>query len=224
MFKLTSINKKEALRYLGYGDNAPNEKISAVIDDCEKQLLNVIQVKFLYNIFDISVNKDGVQIYESNLVLTGKDIVNHLENCTKLAVMCCTLSFGADKLIRQYQVSDMTRAVISDSLSSAAIEQVCDYVEQEIKLKYPNMYQTFRYSPGYGDLNINIQKDILDLLQAQKKIGLCTNESFILTPKKSVTAFIGMSNNQIKQKSRGCQSCNLGEKCPFRKKGERCGV
>ena len=86
-----------------------------------------------------------------------------------VVVMCCTLSFGVDRIIRQYQISDMARAVICDSLSSAAIEQVCDYIEQEIKQKYPNMYQTFRYSAGYGDLSIDIQKNILDLLQAQKK-------------------------------------------------------
>lgn len=224
LLKIENINKKEALRYLGYGNNTPSGKISAIVDDCEKQILNAAQPKFLYNIFDITIETDCVKVNDTKLVLKGKDIVNHLEDCKKLAVMCCTLSFGVDKIIRQHQVSDMTRAVICDSLSSALIEQVCDYVEQEIKQKYPNMYQTFRYSAGYGDLNIDIQKDILDLLQAQKKIGLCTNETSILTPKKSVTAFIGLSEKQIKPSSRGCQSCNLGGNCQFRKRGEHCGI
>ncbi len=224
MFKLESINKKEALRYLGYGNSIPDNKILSIVDDCEKQLLNVIQPKFLYNIFNITVNSDCVKLNDTTLILRGKDIVNHLENCSMVVVMCCTLSFGVDRIIRQYQISDMARAVICDSLSSAAIEQVCDYIEQEIKQKYPNMYQTFRYSAGYGDLSIDIQKNILDLLQAQKKIGLCTNESSILTPKKSVTAFIGLSQTQIKQKSRGCQSCNLNGTCKFRKRGEHCGI
>lgn len=224
LITLENINKKEALRYLGYGNNTPNKKISSIVDECEKQLLSIMQPKFLYSIFDIAIKSDCIEVIDTNLILKGNDIINHLEGCSNLAIMCCTLSFGVDKLIRQYQVSDMTRAVICDSLSSASIEQVCDYVEQEIKQKYPDMYQTFRYSAGYGDLSIDIQKDILDLLQAQKKIGLCTTESSILTPKKSVTAFIGLSKNQIKYKSRGCQSCNAKDTCQFRKRGEHCEI
>ena len=56
---------------------------------------------------------------------------------------------------------------------------------------------TYRYSPGYGDLTISHQSDILSLLNAQKLIGLSALESAILVPVKSVTAFIGWKRRNV---------------------------
>ena len=83
---------------------------------------------------------------------------------------------------------------------------------------------TFRYSPGYGDLPLDIQKNFLNVLDAQKKIGLTTSENFLLFPRKSVTAIIGIINKNIKIKERNCQECNNYKNCSFRRKGENCGA
>ena len=222
MISIKSINQTEALRYLGYGNNTPDEKIQEIIDDCEQELLKVITPRFLYRRFNIT--RDGENIIPDNcrLTLKGKDINSHLIDCNSIILMCATLSDGVDKLIRISQIKDMTSAVIIDSLASAAVEYLCNQVEKEIRNEFPNLYQTWRYSPGYGDLPIEIQHDFLDALNAQKEIGLCVNESDILIPRKSVTAIIGLSEHEIIQKKRGCQSCNLRETCAFKRKGEHC--
>ena len=222
MISITSIDQTEALRYLGYGENTPDEKIQEIINDCEQELLKVIAPRFLYRRFDIMREDKNIFLDNCKLKLTGTDINSHLTDCNSLVLMCVTLSVGADKLIRINQINDMTRAVILDSLASAAVEQVCNKVEEEIRNEFPNLYQTWRYSPGYGDLTIDIQHDFLNVLNAQKKIGLCVNESNILIPRKSVTAIIGLSEHEITQKKRGCQSCNLRETCTFRRRGEHC--
>ncbi|MFA9422765.1 MAG: methionine synthase, partial [Sedimentibacter sp.] len=78
---------------------------------------------------------------------------------------------------------------------------------------------TFRYSPGYGDVPISHQGDILAALNAQKLIGLSVSDSSILIPRKSVTAFIGFSNSdRINKKS--CYNCNLFGNCSFSKEGD----
>ena len=47
-----------------------------------------------------------------------------------------------------------------------------------------------RYSPGYGDWDLPVQREVLELVEA-KSIGLSLTETFILQPRKSVTAVIG---------------------------------
>lgn len=223
MINLNHIEKEEALRYLGYGINKPDEKTQDIINDCESELILVIKPRYLYKVFDINISENGYILNNCKLMLNGNDIKNHLNDCEKAVLMCATLSAEVDKLIRTTQISDMTRTIILDSLASAAIEQVCDKVEELIKSEFADYFQTWRYSPGYGDFPIEIQKDFLDVLDAPKKIGLMATQSSILTPRKSVTAIIGLSKNQIPKRTRGCQSCNLKETCAIRKEGEHCG-
>ena len=83
---------------------------------------------------------------------------------------------------------------------------------------------TFRFSPGYGDYPIELQKDFLRILDAQRKIGLTVNDNFMLVPTKSVTAVLGLSKNPIEQKKRGCAVCNMRDKCKYRRNGEHCGL
>jgi 5-methyltetrahydrofolate--homocysteine methyltransferase len=221
--KIEFIDQKEALRYLGYVGNDPEDNIQKILDVAEKQVLDVIEPRYIYKCFDIDSITDKVVLDNCKLELVGNDIVNHLKGCTKVILMCATLSINVDRFIRVTQITDMTKAVIIDSLASVAIENVCDNIQEEIQQEYNKYFQTYRFSPGYGDFPIEIQKDFLTVLDAPKKIGLTTTEDNILTPKKSVTAVIGLSESQIVREKRGCQSCNMKNNCMYRRKGERCG-
>lgn len=46
--------KKEAVRYLGYGRNAVDEKTSALIESAFKELDSAANPKFVYRIFDLT--------------------------------------------------------------------------------------------------------------------------------------------------------------------------
>ncbi len=218
---MDSINQKEALRYLKYGNNLPDENIQQIMNECEKKLLSVIKPRYTYKVFDIKIS-DKVYLENCTLTLNGNDIKKHLENCSKAVLMAVTLSADTDKFIRNSQISNMTEAVILDSMASVCTEQLCDEVEEEIHKNFPQYFHTWRYSAGYGDFPISIQSDFLDVLDAQKRIGLCVTSSNILTPKKSVTAVIGLSETPVNYKKRGCITCNMNKNCQYRKNGEHC--
>ena len=110
-----------------------------------------------------------------------------------------------------------------NSLAAAAIEQVCDEAERLIAERVSEPYFTFRFSPGYGDYPLDTQKRLLRLLDAPRKIGLSLNDSLLLTPVKSVTAVIGLSDQPIPRGKRGCAICSLRETCAYRRKGTHCG-
>lgn len=60
--KLTSLNRKEALRYLGYKKNAPDERVEELMDECEELVLKTAVPRFIYKKLDFTVNEDGVHL------------------------------------------------------------------------------------------------------------------------------------------------------------------
>lgn len=214
MMTLEKLNRSEAIRYLGGAGIQMNDQMEVLMDECEKMVLEKAAPKFLYIELDLPCDT----------IMGGRDIANHLDGCEKAILMCATLGAEIDKLIRISQISDMAKAVVLDSFASVAVEQVCNKVDEIIAEKYDGYYMTFRFSPGYGDYSISLQQDFLRMLDAPRKIGLTTNENFLLMPTKSVTAVMGLSKNPIERKKRGCAICNMRGKCRFRKNGEHCGL
>ena len=222
-----NINKKEVLRYLGYKNQEIQDDLNTLIDNCIEEAKKISKPLYTYKIFDVEVMPDkNIKILGTNLVLKGRDIYNHLKDAKKCAIMAATLGVSMDNTIRVLGKTNMTKSLILDSCSTEAIEKVCDKAEEEIKAiaKDEGYITNFRYSPGYGDLAIDIQPDIISILNANKSIGLTTTESCILLPRKSVTAIIGFldKGSQIVNK-RGCENCSSYHNCNFRRDGVSCG-
>lgn len=214
MITLEKLNRSEAIRYLGGAGIQMNDQMEVLMDECEKMVLEKAAPKFLYIELDLPCDT----------IMGGRDIANHLDGCEKAILMCATLGTEIDKLIRINQISDMAKAVVLDSFASVAVEQECNKVDEIIAEKYNGYNMTFRFSPGYGDYPISLQQDFLRMLDAPRKIGLTTNDNYLLMPTKSVTAVLGLSKNPIERKKRGCAICNMRGKCRFRKNGEHCGL
>lgn len=213
MIKLEKLNRNEAIRYLGGAGIQMNEQMEALMNECEKTVLEKAAPKYRYIELDLPCEK----------IMGGNDIANHLEGCEKAILMCATLGAEIDRLIRINQISDMAKAVVLDSFSSVAVEQVCNKVDELVAEQYDGWKMTFRFSPGYGDYPLSLQQDFLRMLDAPRKIGLTTNDNFLLMPSKSVTAVMGLSRNPIERKKRGCAICNMRGKCRYRRNGEHCG-
>lgn len=221
--EIKTINRAEAFRYMGYKGGAIPANIDALSTECEQSLLAKITPKFVWRVFDIEKTSEGVEVKNTALVFKGKNIAAHLRGCEKCVLLAATLGAGADGVIRAYEVSAMEKAVVADSLASAAIEQVCNAAEQEIQSQLAGYNFTWRYSPGYGDFPLDIQGEFIKTLDAGKRIGLSVSESLILTPRKSVTAVMGISEQEISKGRRGCGCCNLKGQCEYRKRGSHCG-
>ena len=48
-----------------------------------------------------------------------------------------------------------------------------------------------RFSPGYGDLPLALQREVFAALDCPRRIGLTLSDSLLMSPTKSVTALIG---------------------------------
>lgn len=219
--KLSSIDKDEALRYMGFGDTIPDESFKARIDTIESELINTVSPRFIWRIFKLI--HDSNDICCGGITLTGNSITEHLSGCSDAVFMAATLSSQGDTMIAKAQARSMTDALITDALASAGIEQICNKAELLIGQELKDKYMTWRFSPGYGDLPIDLQEDILKVLDTQRKIGLTVTDSSVLIPTKSVTAIIGISDKPLKRTQQGCAFCNMRDCCQFRRKGVHCG-
>ncbi len=220
--KIEELDKNEALRYLGGG--SPNGEMYDMLCRCEKRLLKTLTPRYVYAVYPTETSSQGVKLTGSSVTLLGKDIAAHLAGCNKALLLCVTAGQQTDRLIRALEAENIAEAAVTDSLASVAAERICDLAQQEIFSAFPNIYGTDRYSPGYGDLPLELQPAILELCDAQRKIGLHATDSLLLTPRKSVTAIIGLSDSPIPKKDRAqsCESCPAAQSCTIRKNGGHC--
>lgn len=220
------VNRNEVLRYLGYKKGDIGESISRLIDECIEEIKKYSNYKYTYKLFTIKQLEEEIELLNSKLILKGSDISHHLKDSTMCAVLGVTLGSLVDTKIKFYEKTNLTKALILDACASTAIEWVCDEASNKIKEEALNDYDlgiTYRYSPGYGDFGIDIQPEIINALEAQKKIGLTVTETNILIPRKSVTAIIGFQDKNIISIHPGCRACNNAKWCQLRKGGNYCG-
>lgn len=218
------INIAEAVRYMGYRGYSPGDNEMQMITECAEQLKKQIAPAYIYRAFPIEFADEGVKLRGTRLVLKGKDIREHLKGCHSCVLFCATAGAKADELIRQKEAEDIIQGYMTDCLASAAAEGICNAVEAEIADKLRGKHLTWRFSPGYGDLPLDIQPELLGVLEAGKRAGVSCTDSLLMVPRKTVTAVIGISDQPIEQKRRGCELCGMKDKCTFRKVGERCGT
>lgn len=222
-------DKKEILRYMGYGD-INNVSYIPLIDECLSEIEKVYRPRYVYKVFDIEKKtSDGekyIKVLGTNLCLCGNDIYAHLKNSKKCAVMAATLGIEVDNLIRRTQNSDMLKALTFNACATELIEKLCDKAENEIKAIADKNGDdiNFRFSPGYGDLPIDTQEKTLLVLDAMRKIGLTVTKNSIMIPSKSVTAIIGFVKKDSDRKSvkSSCDICSMRDNCMFKKGGTTC--
>ncbi len=219
--EITQINRAEALRYMGY-THEPDERISAVIDQCEQELLKEARPQFVWRVFNIQRSGREIFLSDCDFELEGHDIAEHLRGCDKAAVVCSTLSSSADRFLKKLDVSDSMKALITDALANAMVEQVSEEARQDIINNMPGYATTWCYGAGYGDFPIECAPLLIASVDAVRKIGVCCTATHMLTPRKTIIGVIGLFRGELDKKRRSCEDCNLKETCKFRAYGTRC--
>ena len=220
---VTQLDIDEVLRYMGCPPEKADALLRAQVEACARELLEVIRPRWSWRVVGVGFEPEGVRL-EGGLLLPGADLRAHLAGCGRAAVFCATLGAETDALIRRAERQDMARALTLDCCASAAVEAVCDQIEAEVQGRFPGCSFPFRYSPGYGDLPLDVQGPLLELLDAPRRVGLCASASHILTPRKSVTAILGVAEGEIERTKRSCLSCPAQGGCQYRKAGGHCGI
>ena len=222
------IDVMEALRYLGAGRNPPPE-LREQVSSAARELMSALRPRWTWKLFRLSrEDREGTFfLYDSTLnrvvlTLKGQSAGTMLSSCCQAVLLACTLGAEFDAMLRAAQARDMADAVILDACASAWVEAGCGAAEREIAARLPGQFLTDRFSPGYGDLPLSLQRDICAILDTPRRLGVYVTDSLLMNPSKSVTAFLGLSDRPQMARIRGCGYCAMRETCPLRKGGQRC--
>lgn len=106
----------------------------------------------------------------------------------RITLFASTLGFALDDRIQDYMSRNMVLdSQLLDAWSSESLEALNDAFDTV--LRNENGEGTIRFSPGYGDIAVNINRSFLEFLNVP-----CINahsETGILSPVKSTTCMIG---------------------------------
>lgn len=208
---------KEAIRYLGYGRNAADERTGSMIEKAFEEVKKTAGPRSIWRVFDIEWMEDG-RIKAGSLQISSGSLSRNLKGCPKMVLFGATLGAGIDRLITRTSLTDMAKAVILQACAAAYLEEYCDRTQEKIgsELEKDGLYLRPRFSPGYGDFDIHYQEPLMRMLDCAKTIGLTMTDSFMMTPTKSVTAVIGASPVKERCPAAGCEVCDKQD-CEYRR-------
>lgn len=161
---------------------------------------------------------------EIHSILIGDDIHRLLDDCSEAVLMAVTLGTALERRLMQEEVTNISNAYLLDVCASQAVEETADLYESCLReeILSAGKYLTNRYSPGYGDFPLSVQKILLEILNAGRAIGLTLTKTDLMVPRKSITAVLGISDRPKPDVYGGCRHCPLLTKCSWREHGDRC--
>lgn len=213
--RLSKINIDEVKRYAGlrHSENFPENYVR---DACrEIQLLAIpkgIYQEYTYDSTTYTIcSNPPIQV-------EGDSIRNHLAKSSKVYVLAVTIGEDVEKRSNDlFKQKQYTLGLLLDSAATTAVEQVADQLNEIINtiIIKQGYKPTWRFSPGYGNWSLDVQKDLAAIIKAEQ-IDISVTENQLLFPRKSVTAIIGcMPSNECLTTQRGCSSCSQ-KNCPSR--------
>ncbi len=188
------INVREAARYLGATVQKNREAYLATLAELEALVPEVraaMTPRACFTKLPATVSGGALRIGDIDLI--SRSLAINLKNCASVYLFAATVGLFADRMISKYARTSPAKSVMCDALFSAAVEGLCERLERELaEREFPARFRP-RFSAGYGDLDLSVQREIISLLSADKKIGVTLTGSLQMTPSKSVTAFLGVN-------------------------------
>ena len=135
----------------------------------------------------VSSDENGVEFPFGRV--ESRDIAKNLFGCKEAFVFAVTLGHGVERLLYKTSLLSAADFFIFDAIGSALAESVCDVAEEIIK---GDITCKPRFSPGYGDFPLSVQKHILSELNAEKLLGITLTDTNLMIPQKSITAVMGV--------------------------------
>ena len=178
------IDERELWARLGGIGAVGDDKIQTVVAEISKV------TSAAYSACELSVTiNNGSCICTDGLTIAGESFAKIAGASRRILVLGATLGAGVDRLIRRVSAMSVAEGFIYDAVASAMVEGLVDLAMIRTT---SGKEHTHRFSPGYGDMPLELQGDIIALLDAGKRMGIALNESGLMSPSKSVTAFVGI--------------------------------
>ncbi len=211
------LRLSEILRYAGFKGHKADRLTLEKIEKLQQEILSSVNPKSIYREFAFQKTGDS-EIVIDGVSFKSKKLVSHLKNSQSIILFAATLGVESDIILRKHAACEASDFLLSQAIMAEAVEVYSNEILDALALEYEKKGLFFRprFSAGYADLDLTAQKDFFSLLEITKRIGVSLNEECMMTPSKSVTAFIGVTKEKECQKNQ-CLSCDETD-CDFRRR------
>lgn len=211
-----AIEPRQVLRYLGMGGKTPEAELAALVEQSIAEFRRAADYRVCW--LEAGVDEwtpDGVQL--EVLHLPGCSIARSLRDCLRVVLFAATTGIEAEQQRKRAAVTSPARALVLDAVATAAAEALCDRfcADRARELAPRGLFLRPRFSPGYGDLPLEVQRPLLACLDSRRKIGLALSQSLMMTPQKSVSAIVGLGKQGCTAPRHDCENCDKRD-CAFR--------
>ena len=222
---LSAVDAGEVWRYAGFpgGPSGEDEPLEALFEEVLAQSRGVFRYDVCYRRFPLRF-EDGMPVLP--FAHSSKGLARCLRGSREAVMMAATVGIGTDRMIARAQRESAARALLWQALGAERVEALCDTFCADLLKESadPGIRETPRFSPGYGDLPLEKQKDFVRILDCSRQIGVSLSETLLMTPSKSVTAIFGIlpacedgeTGEVADRGGQGCRGC-AAKDCMFRK-------
>lgn len=210
------VNEREVWRYSGYLglQESVDDELGKLLDSVKEELKGAFVYRVCYRRMELSWQEDRPQLTFGR---DSEDLAKCLKGSSEVILFAATVGLEVDRHIAKYQRFSPTKALLMQALGAERVETLCNVFNREMKEQalQEGFSCTPRYSPGYGDLPLETQREVFRLLDCNRQIGISLNESLLMTPSKSVTAIFGLGKCVGKATEHKCENCTKTD-CQFR--------
>lgn len=187
-------NRREILRYAACGQ--ADGRTQALMEQCIAEIEPMLCYRVCFTRFPIEAEGDALDLGFASVQSCA--LAKNLSSCGEIVLFAATVGLAPDRLTARYASVSPAKALFFDAIGAERVEALCDAFCAELKANESEKggFTRPRFSAGYGDLPLALQKDIFRALSPERNIGATLRESLIVSPSKTVTAIVGIGKNK----------------------------
>ncbi len=207
------ILPQKVCRYLGIGLSKPDEQLEALIDNSIDEFRKIARFRACFRIVPCQTSEQGTDL--DVFFAPGKNLAKNLSHCNQAILFAATAGLETERQRKRKEVVSPSSALVLDAVGTAAVESFCDLLCNTWKNEFVGSFLRPRFSPGYGDLPLELQGPLLESLDAKQLIGVTLTNAYLMLPQKSISAIVGIGKTGCVHPEQDCQICNKTN-CEFR--------
>ncbi len=186
----------EIKKYLGEkkGVTEITPNIENIIEKMTKLGKDIATPIGAYSVMKIEEKKENL-IRLEKFTLSGKRISQVLKDSVYVVLLATTIGAKLEEKVEDMErEGKFTEALILDAVGSTISDQAMDFIHANVRAEFQRkgFSLTMRFSPGYGDLPLTVQSELIHY-SGGEEIGIRVTSSHMMIPRKSVSAIIGLN-------------------------------
>ena len=193
-----AIPRGEVLKRLGYPTASfeLQEPVRSIFEDALREAAGLMRSRAAYRALRIESNDgNAVRFQGTEFSIESRQVAKLMAHAKAAVCFAATVGPALDEAVSgRMRNGDMLMATILDAIGSETADAAADELHWKIlsrRAEAAGCPVTARFSPGYGDWSLTVQKDLIGICGGSL-IGITVTPSSLMIPRKSVSAVFGI--------------------------------